>query len=129
MAFYDIFNGDADGLCARHQLRLQEPRAVTLVSGVKRDIQLLRLVRPDRGDQLTILDMSLDSNRPDLQRVLEAGANCVWIDHHYAGELIEHPALHCVIDVSADVCTSLIVDRWYSGCIAYRFEPFTHDYR
>ena len=35
MAFYDIFNGDADGICALHQLRLQDPRPTQLVTGAK----------------------------------------------------------------------------------------------
>ena len=34
MKFYDIFNGDADGICALHQLRLAEARAARLVYGV-----------------------------------------------------------------------------------------------
>ena len=33
MKFYDVFNGDADGLCALHQLRLAEPRDAVLVTG------------------------------------------------------------------------------------------------
>lgn len=40
---YDVFNGDADGICALHQLRLARPRPeAQLVTGVKRDIRLLR---------------------------------------------------------------------------------------
>jgi hypothetical protein len=35
----DVFNGDADGLCALHQLRLAEPVQSELVTGVKRDIK------------------------------------------------------------------------------------------
>ncbi len=38
---YDIFNGDADGICALLQLRKAEPRDAQLVTGVKRDINLL----------------------------------------------------------------------------------------
>ena len=45
MTRYDVFNGDADGLCALHQLRLDRPIAdVIRVTGVKRDIQLLERV-------------------------------------------------------------------------------------
>ena len=44
MADFDVFNGDADGLCALHQLRLLEPREATLVTGPKRDIALLQRV-------------------------------------------------------------------------------------
>ena len=38
MNFFDVFNGDADGICALIQLRLAEPRDTTLITGVKRDI-------------------------------------------------------------------------------------------
>jgi len=38
MKYIDVFNGDADGICALHQLRLAEPVESTLVTGVKRDI-------------------------------------------------------------------------------------------
>ena len=39
MTFYDIFNGDADGICALQQLHLQTPVASELVSGLKHDIK------------------------------------------------------------------------------------------
>ena len=46
MTHYDVFNGDADGLCALQQLRLDRPVASELVTGVKRDIQLLNRISP-----------------------------------------------------------------------------------
>ena len=55
MAYFDVFNGDADGLCALQQLRLAEPRAATLVTGVKRDIALLRRVPRVAGASVTVL--------------------------------------------------------------------------
>jgi len=113
--FYDIFNGDADGICALHQLRLVEPRVAELVTGVKRDIQLLSRVRATAGDQLTVLDISLDANRGDLQRLLDSGASCLYFDHHFAGSAPQHPLLEAHIDTSASVCTSLIVDRHLGG--------------
>ena len=45
MTRFDVFNGDADGLCALQQLRLAQPRETPLVTGVKRDIALLGRVR------------------------------------------------------------------------------------
>ena len=42
MKNYDIFNGDADGLISLHQYRLQFPRKSELITGVKRDVKLLR---------------------------------------------------------------------------------------
>ena len=62
MQFYDIFNGDADGICALQQLRLEEPRASLLVTGVKRDVRLLGRVEAAAGDELTVLDISLQAN-------------------------------------------------------------------
>ena len=74
IAFYDVFNGDADGICALQQLRLVEPRASVLVTGVKRDISLLERVAADSGDELTVLDVSLARNVAALQLLHRAGA-------------------------------------------------------
>ena len=56
---YDVFNGDADGLCALLQLRLAEPIESTLITGVKRDIELLKRVTVHKNDVVTVLDISL----------------------------------------------------------------------
>jgi hypothetical protein len=112
---YDIFNGDADGLCALHQLRLVEPRDAELVTGVKRDIRLLERVAAESGDTLTVLDISMKPNASALARALEAGARVTWFDHHAAGEIPRHDALQAHIDTAPDVCTSLIVDRELKG--------------
>ena len=115
MRFYDIFNGDADGLCALHQLRLADPRAATLITGVKRDIALLARVAPEPGDELTVLDVSLDTNREALLGALQIGARVRYFDHHFPGEIPHHHLLEAHIDTSATVCTSLIVDRHLGG--------------
>jgi hypothetical protein len=46
-----------------HQLRLETPAGAELVDGVKRDIRLLDGVEAGAGDHVTVLDISLDSNR------------------------------------------------------------------
>lgn len=115
MQFYDIFNGDADGICALQQLRLEEPRASVLVTGVKRDIRLLDRVHAKAGDVLTVLDISLRSNAAGLKRALDAGARCAYFDHHAAGEIPRHAGLTAHIDTAPDTCTSLIVDRHLGG--------------
>ncbi|MEX0614825.1 MAG: DHH family phosphoesterase, partial [Methylophaga sp.] len=66
MQSFDVFNGDADGICALVQLRLAAPRESVLVTGVKRDIQLLQQVEPEAGDEVTVLDISLQKNASDL---------------------------------------------------------------
>jgi hypothetical protein len=115
MRFYDIFNGDADGICALHQLRLSEPRASVLVTGVKRDIALLERVDADAGDELTVLDISLARNAAALRQLLERGAKCRYFDHHFPGEIPAHPNLKTFLDAAPDTCTSLLVDRYLDG--------------
>ena len=115
MTAYDVFNGDADGFCALQQLRLARPLASIRVTGVKRDIQLLRRVVPEPGDAVTVLDISLDSNREDLARILDAGAEVEYFDHHFSGDVPEHPRLRARLSRSPDVCTSLLVDEFLGG--------------
>jgi single-stranded DNA-specific DHH superfamily exonuclease len=109
---FDVFNGDADGICALVQLRLAEPLASTLITGVKRDIGLLSQVHATSGDKITVLDISLQHNRADVQRLLTAGADIFYIDHHNAGEIPEHPQLTTLIDTDAQICTSLLVNNY-----------------
>ena len=111
------FNGDADGLCALQQLRLagELDREVRLISGVKRDIELLRRVRAAHGERVTVLDVAHEQNREDTRRLLDAGARVRYFDHHYAGDLPRHPAFESFIDTAAHVCTSILVDNYLSG--------------
>ena len=121
MRSIDVFNGDADGICALHQLRLHTPRPVAqLVTGVKRDNRLLRRVEEVVGCQLTVLDISLDANRAEMERLLASGNTVLYADHHYSGELPVSGALTAYIDPSPHTCTSLIVDRLLAG----RFRPW-----
>lgn len=115
MDAYDIFNGDADGLCALRQLRLDEPRHAQLVTGTKREIDLVKRVTVRPGDRLTVLDVSLDVNRDALLRALAAGATCLYFDHHFPGPGIEHPALEAHIRAEPGVCTSLLVSEYLQG--------------
>lgn len=115
MTAYDVFNGDADGLCALRQLRLHEPRDAVRVTGVKRDIVLLDRVDARAGDQLTVLDISLHENRAPLVRALDAGASCLYFDHHFPGDIPDHPRLITRIRSAPDTCTSLLVDEYLGG--------------
>jgi hypothetical protein len=120
MRYWDVFNGDADGICALHQLRLADPVDSTLVTGLKREIALLASVPAERGDLVTVLDLSLEANRAGLAALLERGAHVRYFDHHYAGEIPRHPDLEAAIEDSRAMCTSAIVDRHLCG----RFRPW-----
>lgn len=110
MAYIDVFNGDADGICALTQLHLAEPRAATLITGVKRDIELLEQVEAGAGDRVTVLDVSLDKNRGGVVRLLAAGAEVFYVDHHFAGDIPQGEKLTTIINEAPDVCTSLLVN-------------------
>ncbi|KAB2823181.1 DHH family phosphoesterase [Aliivibrio finisterrensis] len=112
---YDIFNGDADGIIALLQLRLATPQESTLITGVKRDINLVTKVDAKTGDNLTVLDISMEKNRAALELVLSSGAEVFYADHHRAGDIPEHENLSAHIDLDANTCTALIVDKLLNG--------------
>lgn len=120
MTCFDAFNGDADGLCALHQLRLAEPMDAVLVTGVKRDIALLKRIDAGAGDWVTALDIAVEKNALPLAELLARGVRVRWFDHHNPGELPVHPNFHATIDTAADTCTSLLVDRELGG----RYRPW-----
>jgi hypothetical protein len=115
MRIIDVFNGDADGLCALHQLRLTEPTESDLITGPKREIDLLKRVQANIGDRITVLDIALSKNREALDRLLRDGAHIRYFDHHQPGEIPQHPCFEPHIDTDANVCTSLLVNRYLQG--------------
>ena len=113
---FDVFNGDADGVLARHQYRLIFPeKNLHLVSGLKRDIQLLRQVEPVEGLEIKVFDISLESNEPEARALLGRGASMEWFDHHARGHLADGQGLLTHIDLSPHCCSSLIVDAHLEG--------------
>lgn len=115
MAHFDVFNGDADGLCALHQLRLEHPMDSTLITGVKRDIDLVKRVEANPGDSVTVLDVSFDKNRDALTPLLGQGVDVLYIDHHFAGDIPDSDHLETHIDTASETCTGLIVNRYLKG--------------
>lgn len=115
MGAFDVCNGDADGLCAVRQWRLDAPAPAVLVTGLKRDIALLDRVDAGQGDTVLVCDLSMARNAQALGRLLARGAQVRWFDHHAAGEVPAHPRLRADIDTSPTVCSSLLVDRALHG--------------
>jgi hypothetical protein len=115
MKHFDVFNGDADGICALHQLRLTKPLRSVLITGIKRDVQLLARVPVRSGITVTVLDISLDCNRAALLVLLRHGVQVAYFDHHFSGVIPEDPHLRPYIDTTPEVCTSLLVDRHLRG--------------
>lgn len=112
---YDIFNGDADGIIALLQLRQHNPIDSQLVTGVKRDIKLIDKLKITADDQLTVLDISMEKNIDALNKVLELGAEVFYADHHRSGDIPLHQNLNAHIDLDANTCTALIIDKVLEG--------------
>lgn len=115
MNYIDVFNGDADGICALHQLRLVNPVDSKLVTGVKRDINLVNKINATRDDFITVLDISLDKNCEDVIRCLNAGATVLYFDHHFPGEIPQHDHLETHINTDANICSSLLVNEYLNS--------------
>ncbi|OOF01497.1 acetyltransferase [Salinivibrio sp. MA351] len=113
MAF-DVFNGDADGLAALVQWRLAYPEANTLITGVKRDITLLKQV-PLATEQVTVMDLSMAKNQAALDALLASGTQVFYADHHQSGAVPQSPLLHAHIHTGANTCTALIIDKLLHG--------------
>ena len=115
MTHFDVFNGDADGICSLLQLRLATRIDSVLITGAKRDIALLQRVDAQPGDEVTALDISVATNREALLTLLARGVKVEYFDHHFAGELPKHGGLDAHIDISPGVCTGILVDRHLMG--------------
>lgn len=116
--YFDVFNGDADGICALIQLRLASPQTSQLITGVKRDIDLLKHVSAMSGDEITVLDISMKTNRTYLLKLLENGATIFYADHHQTGDIPTHKNLTTLSDTCNDICTSLIINQYLENRFA-----------
>lgn len=112
---FDVFNGDADGIIALLQLRLAKPMTSQLVTGVKRDIQLLKQVNIELASSVTVLDISMEKNAAALSDLLARKVPVFYVDHHRAGAVSNNQLLTAHIDTSADTCTSLLVNDYLQG--------------
>jgi len=115
MTYFDVFNGDADGICALHQMRLKHPVQSTLITGIKRDIQLVRQVKANQGDKILILDISLAKNQDAVMTLLEQGCAVQYFDHHLKGESFTHNLFEQNINISPETCTSLLMNEHLKG--------------
>jgi len=97
------------------QLRLAQPAKSKLITGLKRDIQLLEHLSVQKNDSVTVLDISLKKNRLALDRILQQGAIVFYVDHHESGNIPQHPKLETIINTVANTCTSLLVDQYLKG--------------
>lgn len=106
-----VFNGDADGLIGQHILGLELGEPGLRVTGLKRDIELLRKVPPRENGHIHALDISLGRNLDALSALLAQGnLRITWYDHHDPGEPPVHPNLVLHINQAPETCTAVIVN-------------------
>ncbi len=118
MQHVDVFNGDADGILALVQLRLAEPKESLLVTGVKRDIALLKKVDLSSSSAITVLDISMEKNADALEKALASGIDVFYVDHHRSGNIPDSGKLRAIIDTDPNTCTSLLVNNYLNGAYA-----------
>ena len=113
---YDVFNGDADGIIALLQLRLSKnkpyPKESILITGVKRDISLLKRVEVETATSVTVLDVSLEKNSEALRHLLKNEVSVFYVDHHRAGDIPSSECLKTIINTDANTCTSLLINNY-----------------
>ena len=112
MKYFDVFNGDADGICALHQMRLANPIDAELITGIKRDIELVKKVNANSGDHVLVLDVSLAKNIEAVNTLLKMKCNIKYFDHHLSGEVASNNLFENFINTSPDTCTSLLVNEY-----------------
>ncbi len=116
---YDVFNGDADGIIALLQLRLSQretqPKEPILITGVKRDISLVKQVDIIKAKSVTVLDISLEKNIVPLTVLLNNKIDVFYVDHHRTGELPDSKSFTGLFDLDANICTSLLVNKHLQG--------------
>ncbi|MEZ9442620.1 DHH family phosphoesterase [Vibrio sp. 10N.222.54.F12] len=114
--YYDVFNGDADGIIALLQLRKAAPKCSKLVTGVKRDIALLqRVVKQNDISGCTILDISMEKNIDSLYELIDLDIPLFYCDHHRTGEVPQADNFTALIDLEANTCTSLLINQQLAG--------------
>ncbi|GHE80412.1 DHH family phosphoesterase [Thalassotalea profundi] len=116
---FDVFNGDADGIIALVQLRLAQPKESILVTGVKRDINLVEQVDVSTASSMTVLDISMEKNTEALNKVLAHNIPTFYVDHHRTGDIPVSEWLTTIINTDANTCTSLLINEHLNGQFAY----------
>ncbi len=107
-----VFNGDADGIISQHLMALSGIRPSLRITGLKRDISLLRQLPPVKAADLYVFDISLAKNHEFLEPLLKnPDLTWEWFDHHEAGPLFHHPRLKTHIHMAPGICTAMIVSR------------------
>jgi len=112
---FDVFNGDADGIIALLQLRFAQPMESTLITGVKRDISLLKQLDGQEVNSVTVLDISLEKNIVPLNNLLQNKVDVFYVDHHRPGDIPKSDHLTTLINTDANTCTSLLVNDLLKG--------------
>ena len=107
---YDVFNGDADGIIALIQLRLNDPKQAQLITGVKRDNSLLKHVDIAQAKSVVALDISMEKNTDALNAILANDIDVFYCDHHRSGEVPVSNKLTVLVDTAPEVCTSLLIN-------------------
>ena len=107
-----VFNGDADGIISQTILGKVLGLPDLRITGLKREVHLLRKLPPLDSGRIHVMDISLRQNLPELPAVLKPEKiQVTWYDHHEPGEPFVHPRLELHINEASGTCSAVIVNQ------------------
>jgi len=96
-------------------MRLANPVEAELITGIKRDIELVKRVHAKAGDEVLVLDVSLVKNVVAVNKLIEKGCHIQYFDHHLSSDIVKNKLFESFINTSPDTCTSLLVNNYLNG--------------
>ncbi len=97
------------------------PKDSEVFTGVKRDVKLLRHCTNIENARFTVFDISLLSNRDNVNTILNKGNSIRWFDHHEPGDTDLGDDFEIFVDADPNCCTNILVDKFLEGL----YRPWT----
>lgn len=110
----DVFNGDADGITSVLQFKKHTNSDSKLITGVKRDIDLLRKIDINKTKELRVFDISLEKNLTYIKSIIKNKINTIYFDHHKPGNIPKSKYFEYYINTRPTICTSLLVSKYFA---------------
>jgi len=118
MTNYYVFNGDADGICAAQQMYLNKRQNFEPITGVKRDLSLLKKIEKAKDSQISVFDIAVEKNLPYMAKLVEQNCHILWFDHHISHDIPKHVNIEYNIQTDVDINTSLIVAEYLNDSLS-----------
>ena len=117
---YYIFNGDADGIIATRIFSGINGGKNKFITGVKRDISLLKQVEHLQNQTISVFDIAIEKNLMALEKLLKNNCIIKWFDHHISKDIPNNRNFKPVLNTDPKVNTTWLVSNYQK-----KFTPWT----